>query len=318
MGGALAARTVAIAVVIAGLAGTGPGAVREVDQGRPADEAYPGQRRPGRTGAGSVLRSGGPHFRRGGTCQVGSRRPGGSSQASRPKRLLRRAPPVSAWSPPPAECTIWRVAVQEIESEPLLGVGADNFVFEYDRLRTKENYKPKQAHSFELQVLGETGAVGGLFAFGGILLAAGGLLWSRFSAAKSDSRPARDSPACGWDMALLAGCTYWLVHASVDWLWQMAGVTVTRHPAARRRLWPRRTVAPKRPVLSRPVPRPPPRDLGHASSVCFCWPLSLAVIVFAGLPYLSLQIQDSARGLADTDVPRAARRAACRSRIAAK
>ena len=70
---------------------------------------------------------------------------------------------------------IWKVAWQEFEGAPVLGVGADNFVFQYDRLRTAETYKPQQAHSLELQVLGETGIVGGIFAFGGILLAFGGL-----------------------------------------------------------------------------------------------------------------------------------------------
>ena len=35
-----------------------------------------------------------------------------------------------------------------------------------------------------------------------------------------------DSMSYGWEMALLVGAAYWLVHASVDWLWQMAGVTI--------------------------------------------------------------------------------------------
>ncbi len=146
---------------------------------------------------------------------------------------------------------IWKVAVQEFESAPVLGVGADNFVFQYDRLRTSETYKPRQAHSIELQVLGDTGIVGGVFAFGGILLILIGMLWPRCAAGwrgareswlcrrrpTSGAQAARAAPACnlrwgkdsityGWEMALLAGASYWLVHASVDWLWQMAGVSI--------------------------------------------------------------------------------------------
>ncbi len=147
---------------------------------------------------------------------------------------------------------IWKVAWAEFEGAPILGVGADNFIFEYDRLRTTETYKPQQSHSLELQVLGETGIVGGIFAFGGMLLALGGILWPRCVAGwrgarntwlkrrKTDDSASEceaQSPRCGaswgdrsiaygWEMALFVGVTYWLIHASVDWLWQMAGVAI--------------------------------------------------------------------------------------------
>ena len=146
---------------------------------------------------------------------------------------------------------LWRVAWQEFEQAPVLGVGADNYVFQYDRSRALE-LTVQQAHSFELQVLGETGLVGGFFAFGGILLALGGLLWPRCTAGWRGARetwlrrrrqadastPTGASVRCcnprwgsspvvyGWEMALLAGAAYWLIHASVDWLWQMPGVTI--------------------------------------------------------------------------------------------
>ena len=293
---------------------------------------------------------------------------------------------------------IWKVALQEFESAPVLGVGADNFVFQYDRLRTTETYKTKQAHSFELQVLGETGVVGGVFAFGGILLAAGGLLWPRCTSGWRGARRARlcrrrakgsleptgasprwrgpqwgdDSLAYGWEMALLAGCAYWLIHASVDWLWQMAGVTipavlllaagVASMDARAELLWPRlnrrlrltaraTTSAPTRPEGAEgaeepmPLDKPPefegfmvtahradryagrigrrrrraakrrrsfesarpPGSLSHAFRLLMV-ALSLVVIVFAGLPYLSLQYQKSAQALADQDAFRATKR----------
>ncbi len=74
---------------------------------------------------------------------------------------------------------IWRVAVREFESAPFIGVGADNFAFQLARLRTRELYKAQHAHSIELQAFGETGAVGGSLLVGGVLLALGGCLWPR-------------------------------------------------------------------------------------------------------------------------------------------
>jgi hypothetical protein len=298
---------------------------------------------------------------------------------------------------------IWKVAVQEFEEAPLLGVGADNFVFQHDRLRTTEVRKPRQAHSFELQVLGETGIVGGVLAFGGIALVLVGLLWPRYVTGWHEARetwlkrrrPDADSEEAakttgwvgtarwdrgplsyGWEMALLAGAAYWLVHASVDWLWQMAGVSI---PAVlfvaaavagvdgkAEVAWPRLN----RWLMGR-IPEPPfeppqpaeettladgaaevtAEDAGEPESLLliphradqyarrisrrrrrtarrlrtrelFRPPgllsyifrvlmvaLSLAVIILAGLPYLSTLYQDSALGLADEDPYRAAKRA---------
>jgi hypothetical protein len=152
---------------------------------------------------------------------------------------------------------IWKVAIQVFKDAPVLGVGADNFVFRYDLLRLSESFKPQQAHSLELQVLGETGLVGGVLFFGAIVLALGAWLWPRCTAGwraaratwfgkakpgpEQTGRPSLrtgastrwcnprwgDDPAAyGWEMALLAGAGYWLVHASVDWIWQMTGVTI--------------------------------------------------------------------------------------------
>lgn len=289
---------------------------------------------------------------------------------------------------------IWKVALRELETAPVVGVGADNFVFQYDRLRTTETYKPKQAHSFELQVLGETGVVGGVFAFGGILLAAGGLLWPRCASgwrgvrtrwlrkrnrtystesAGTSTRWGDDPLIYGWELALLAGCAYWLIHASVDWLWQMAGVSIPavlllaagvagvdaragilrpRVSKSSRAMRPQTTTSPQRwdeasvtaGLVSLDAPADyesflvtehradryagrigrrqrraakrrrsferaqPPGPLSHVFRLLLV-ALSLVVIVFAGLPYVSLQYQNSARALADQDAFRAAKRA---------
>ncbi len=143
------------------------------------------------------------------------------------------------------------MAWREFESSPVLGVGADNFVFQYDRFKTIETLEPQQAHSLVLQVLGETGIVGGVFAIGGMILALGGLLWPRCAAgwlgarqtwmrrrtnpadtvasgasSQRNSRWGNNSLDYGWGMAIFTGIVYWLIHASVDWLWQMAGVAI--------------------------------------------------------------------------------------------
>ncbi len=260
-------------------------------------------------------------------------------------------------------------------------------------------------------MLGETGVVGGVFAFGGMLLALGGLLWPRCTAGWRRARetwlrrhswmslpPAlaganprfcnprwgNDSAAYGWEMAILVGIAYWLVHASVDWQWQMAGVSipmllllaagVASVDARADVMWPRWNrwlrlrgravdVAPVGSGLvheatssaeeeadrqdagqeetaedgqggaflpvrrtekylseQRRRRRKQARKRGNAQRLqppgvlspmfrVLLMTLSLIVIVSTGLPYLSLQIQNSALGIAKTDGVRAASRA---------
>ncbi len=295
---------------------------------------------------------------------------------------------------------IWRVAWLEFQSAPALGVGADNFVFGYDRLRERAPAKSQQAHSLELQVLGETGSVGGILAFGGTLLALGGLLWPRCTAGwrlaretwlrrrrtaeaphanprLCNPRWGNDPTAYGWEMALFVAVAYWMVHASVDWLWQMAGLSIpmllllaagvagvdaragvmwprwnrwlgTRSQAEQPAKEPRShsgSVGPEiesgateadgqareEPLL--PVRRAerylskqsrrrrreerrrgnaerlqPPGALSRVFRYLLLG-LAVVVLVVSGLPYLSLQIQSSALGIAKTDGVRAVSRA---------
>lgn len=289
---------------------------------------------------------------------------------------------------------IWRVAWESFEETPWLGVGADNFVFQYDRLRSIETMKPRQAHSLGLQVLGETGLVGGVFVFGGILLALGGILWPRCTAGwlgaratwlrrrTKDTEPKQsggltqagappqneaealaqggvatrwcnprwgDRPLVyGWEMALLSGITYWFIHANVDWLWQMPGVSipallflaaaVASVSARVDVLWPRvnrwlrigATPASRGPITEEPSETTgqakltyrqrrairrrrslermlPPGVLSPVFKALLVT-LSLIVIIAAGLPYLSLQFQESAVALARSDEVRAIER----------
>ena len=147
---------------------------------------------------------------------------------------------------------LWKAAWHEFSSSPVVGAGAGNFVYAYSRPRAVGNPGSRQADSITLQILGDTGIIGGLFAFGAIILAVCGILWPRFSAGWSRARrwwlrhsakrakarakasksarpPSRwgdDPSAYGWEMALVVGAACWFIHANVEWLWQMPGVSI--------------------------------------------------------------------------------------------
>ncbi|MHB9116290.1 MAG: O-antigen ligase family protein [Thermoleophilia bacterium] len=135
---------------------------------------------------------------------------------------------------------IWRVAWREFRAHPWTGVGAGNFVFSHDRLRTSQNAKPRQPHSLELRALSETGAVGAGLLFGSFALGVGGVLWPRFSAGWQRLRRRARAPhveyeggrwgldptVYGWETALVVGFAYWVIHGSVEWLWHMPATTI--------------------------------------------------------------------------------------------
>ncbi len=152
----------------------------------------------------------------------------------------------------------------------------------------------------------------------------------------------------GWEMALLSGVTYWFIHANVDWLWQMPGVSipallflaaaVASVSARVDVLWPRvnrwlrigATPASRGPITEEPSENTgqvkltyrqrrairrrrslermlPPGVLSPVFKALLVT-LSLIVIIAAGLPYLSLQFQESAVALARSDEVRAIER----------
>ncbi len=144
---------------------------------------------------------------------------------------------------------IWRVAWESFSEEPLLGSGAGNFAFAHDRLRADADTTAREAHSLELQVLSETGVVGGILLGLTVVLTLGGALWGRSVASwrrarrgwlhrpgraapresdarGSDARWGGDPQAYGWEMALFAGLAYWFIHASLDRLWQLTAVAI--------------------------------------------------------------------------------------------
>jgi tetratricopeptide (TPR) repeat protein len=113
----------------------------------------------------------------------------------------------------------YRVALDEFSSHPLVGIGADNFQQQYlERGRSDET--PRYPHSIELRTLTETGLLGALLALVGL----GAALWAGARALRRSVESGSDPLARAVATAALGGFAYWLVHGSVDWLWEFAGL----------------------------------------------------------------------------------------------
>jgi O-antigen ligase len=104
---------------------------------------------------------------------------------------------------------IWDAAVDAWEDEPWRGTGAGTFRVEYERRRGEIDLRVTDAHSLYLEVLGELGVVG-------LLLIAVALLTPLAVAARRLRGPERHAYA-----AFLAAGAALLVHAGVDWDWEM-------------------------------------------------------------------------------------------------
>jgi hypothetical protein len=111
----------------------------------------------------------------------------------------------------------WRIAWFDFKEHPWDGVGAGNYDVSYFKRRASQE-NVRQPHSLELQVLGETGIVGGLalLAFvGGVYLGAARRL-----------KLARVNPVQRTMLVSgLGGFTAWLVHTSGDWMALLPGLT---------------------------------------------------------------------------------------------
>jgi hypothetical protein len=111
----------------------------------------------------------------------------------------------------------WSVAWEVFREEPVRGIGVENFQAEY--LERGESWEqPRYPHSLELGVLVQTGVVGGLLLLGALIAALLGAVRSLRLLATPAER--------AWAAAAAAVFGYWLLHASVDWLWEFPAVTV--------------------------------------------------------------------------------------------
>jgi tetratricopeptide (TPR) repeat protein len=108
----------------------------------------------------------------------------------------------------------YRVAVDEFSAHPLAGIGADNFQQQYLR-HGKSEETPRYPHSVELRTLSQTGLIGALLALAGL----GAAMLAAWRALRGPDPLARAVAA-----AALAGFGYWIVHGSVDWFWEFAGL----------------------------------------------------------------------------------------------
>jgi tetratricopeptide (TPR) repeat protein len=112
---------------------------------------------------------------------------------------------------------LWKSAIDENETAPLIGTGAATFEYWWTRDAAGEE-AVQDAHSLYLQTLGEVGLVGLalLAGFMAAILVAGSLIVVR-----SDSEQRSQLAAA------LAGCVGFFLVAAVDWTWQIPVLPVT-------------------------------------------------------------------------------------------
>jgi tetratricopeptide (TPR) repeat protein len=105
----------------------------------------------------------------------------------------------------------WRVGLLMFRDHPVGGAGADNFSLEYVHDR-KTGEEPTYPHSIGIEVLSQTGIVGAVL-FAAALIAA----------AVAYARKQRELDGFGRLVAASAmtGFVYWLLHAAVDWFWEL-------------------------------------------------------------------------------------------------
>ena len=139
----------------------------------------------------------------------------------------------------------WRIAVDAWQDRPLLGTGAGGYGQPY-LLQRRTTEDVRQPHSLALQQLAELGLPGLALAL--VVLGAAGWGARRARAAARTSRLER-----GLLVAALGTAGAWAVHAQVDWIHLLPGLTAAALLAAAVLL--RRDLAPAPPAH----PRRPPR-----------------------------------------------------------
>jgi hypothetical protein len=107
----------------------------------------------------------------------------------------------------------WRVAIDGFRDEPAIGNGAGTYQLLWARDRPYD-FTVNDGHSLYLEVMSEFGLVG-------IVLLAGMLLSFLVGVALRIRGPERDVHA-----AVLALIAIWMVHAGIDWDWEMPVVTL--------------------------------------------------------------------------------------------
>ncbi len=109
---------------------------------------------------------------------------------------------------------VWRVALIEFKQHPLFGIGTDNFAVPYlERRRSSE--QPDYPHSLPIRLLSQTGLLGtAIFAVF--------LVSALVAALRREASPER-----GVAVAAVVAFVAWMLHASVDWLWELPATGLT-------------------------------------------------------------------------------------------
>ncbi len=112
---------------------------------------------------------------------------------------------------------LWRIALRQFEAHPLRGVGAGNYASTYYLERRNPDYV-RQPHSLELQMLAELGVVGlvALLTLVGAVVV-GAIRTRRLGQGRDRFATPR--------VAASGVCVAWLSHTSVDWLYNLPGLT---------------------------------------------------------------------------------------------
>jgi O-antigen ligase len=161
----------------------------------------------------------------------------------------------------------WSVAWAEFQEHPAAGIGSRGFAALYvQKGRSPET--PARTHSLPLELLLETGVVGLVL----LVLAVGPVLWVTVRRLRTE-----------WGLAALGGGTYWLVHASGDWIFTLPAASIPFFLIAGI-------------VLS---DASPPEPLGRrAASTAAAVVALLAVVLFAP-PWLSARLSAEAVSTGD-------------------
>jgi hypothetical protein len=176
----------------------------------------------------------------------------------------------------------WRIAWNQFSDHPLNGIGAGNFDRTYF-LERRTNEDVRQAHSIELQTLGDTGLVGAIL-LGAFLVAVFVGAWRRSRALRLGE------PGVGLLVAAIGIFVVWLAQTSVDWLHLIPGLTGIALAAAAILLLPLEPGAEHAPALF-PVP---------ALATAIVVALGVAAIIFVGRPTLALHLHGEAQDEAAT------------------
>ena len=218
---------------------------------------------------------------------------------------------------------MWRTAWEGFLDSPIIGNGAASYRYLNELHRPSPTMTGQQAHSIELDVLDETGVVGMILFVGAFGSALGLALaprfrswWALFRRRRPffltanapqfvpGARPASGFGDQAWIAALTGAVLFWFIHASVDWIWHLPGVTLgalllLAYALATSVVRPEAVIDEQAPpAASSPAPR---RDSWSATFRIALAVVSFGVVVAVGLPYLSYQYENVALSRMRTD-----------------